>query len=97
MAKAPSAAWAWLFWLLLACGWVVMLSGVSALQNVSWGPGFLPAAAAAAAPYPELTRARRPRLPACMQSCGSSNVSESTAGFSGYLAPIDCQHFYQAG
>ncbi|KAI3428485.1 hypothetical protein D9Q98_007310 [Chlorella vulgaris] len=31
--KAPSAAWAWLFWLLLGCGWVIMLAGVSALQQ----------------------------------------------------------------
>ncbi len=35
--KAPSAAWAWLFWLLLGCGWVIMLAGVSALQQVCGG------------------------------------------------------------
>ena len=33
--KAPSAVWAWLFWLLLVCGWILMLGGLSALQNVS--------------------------------------------------------------
>jgi hypothetical protein len=31
----PSAAWAWLFWLLLACAWVIMLAGVSAVQEVT--------------------------------------------------------------
>ncbi|EFN55226.1 hypothetical protein CHLNCDRAFT_134486 [Chlorella variabilis] len=31
--KAPSAAWAWLAWLLLGAGWVIMLAGVSALQD----------------------------------------------------------------
>ncbi|PSC69847.1 membrane transporter [Micractinium conductrix] len=31
--KAPSAVWAWLFWLLLVCGWILMLGGLSALQN----------------------------------------------------------------
>jgi hypothetical protein len=32
--KAPSAAFAWMAWLLLLAGWLIMLSGVSALQNV---------------------------------------------------------------
>jgi hypothetical protein len=57
--KAPSAAWAWLFWLLMGAGWVLMLSGVSALQQVcpelltarhrsAFGPSASPAAGAAA-------------------------------------------------
>jgi hypothetical protein len=32
--KAPSAALAWMAWLLLLAGWLIMLGGVSALQNV---------------------------------------------------------------
>ncbi|KAL4439218.1 hypothetical protein ABPG77_004120 [Micractinium sp. CCAP 211/92] len=31
--KAPSAAFAWLFWLLWVAGWIIMLSGASALQQ----------------------------------------------------------------
>ncbi len=34
-ARAPSAALAWLAWLLAACGWVIMLAGVGALHDVS--------------------------------------------------------------
>lgn len=35
--RAPSAAWAWLAWLLVGIGWILMLSGLSALQRVSRG------------------------------------------------------------
>ncbi len=33
-------------------------------------------------------------LPACLQTCGSSNASQ-VAGTAGYLAPISCDVFYQ--
>lgn len=33
--RAPSAAFAWLAWLMAVCGWILMLSGLSALQRVS--------------------------------------------------------------
>lgn len=46
-AKAPSAAFAWLFWLLWVAGWIIMLSGSSALQQVHCRLQHLPGGGAA--------------------------------------------------
>lgn len=64
--KAPSAAFAWLFWLLWVAGWIIMLSGSSALQQVHCRLRHLPGDGAAGSATTVIASARQQALLAAL-------------------------------
>ncbi len=99
--KAPSAAFAWLFWLLWVAGWIIMLSGASALQQVRCksymrcASEALPGEGGSSLVTPSCM-GRHPvfcsHIPFCdpmVQDCSKSNVTV-VAGTVGYLVRPGC-------